>query len=93
MSPLSITPAPFTVAVPDALLDDLRVKLSNARLPAHFDSQCLKDPTKYGVDTKLVEMLREYWLNGYDWRKHEAKINAFRQFKLPVQGLLVFSIL
>ena len=85
------TPRPFKVEVPDAVLSELRRKLESARLPGAFDAQS-KDPIRYGVNVPLVSMLREYWLNGYDWRKHEAELNTFRQFKLSVEGLDVHFI-
>jgi epoxide hydrolase len=30
--------------------------------------------------------LREYWRTGYDWRAHEARLNAFPQFTTTIDG-------
>ena len=30
--------------------------------------------------------LTEYWQNGYDWRRWEARLNAFPQFTTPIDG-------
>ncbi|MFT4607176.1 MAG: hypothetical protein ACI9V8_000574 [Urechidicola sp.] len=29
----------------------------------------------------------DYWINDYDWRKHEAKINSFSHFKIALDGI------
>jgi pimeloyl-ACP methyl ester carboxylesterase len=39
------------------------------------------------VDRALLDVLREHWAEGYDWRKHEAELNAFKHFKLHVEAL------
>lgn len=34
-----------------------------------------------GSPTAFMNRVREYWISEYDWRKHEAKLNAFSHFK------------
>jgi microsomal epoxide hydrolase len=36
--------------------------------------------------------LVDYWRNGFDWRAQEAKLNAFRQFTVPLDGIEVHFI-
>ncbi len=47
---------------------------------------------KYGADLAYLKSLVEYWRDGYDWRKHEAKLNAFKQFKVKLAGIDVHYI-
>jgi|RhiMetdeSRZDD1v2_1073273.scaffolds.fasta_scaffold73833_2 microsomal epoxide hydrolase len=77
------SPRPFTVKVPDAVLTDLRERLARARWPdeipgAHW---------QYGSDLAYVKELVAYWRDRYDWRRHEATLNAFRQFTVPLAGI------
>jgi pimeloyl-ACP methyl ester carboxylesterase len=76
-------PKPFTIQVDDAVLDDLRERLSKTRWSPTFNCRG-KD---YGQEQSLQESLLSYWLTGYDWRKHEKELNSFRNFKMNVQGL------
>ena len=81
-------PLPFRIAVPDADLDVLRAKLAATRLPKAFPHKNLPPyHTPYGVDYTVLEELWRYWLDSYDWRKHEAELNSFAHFKVKVQGL------
>jgi pimeloyl-ACP methyl ester carboxylesterase len=37
-----------------------------------------------GTPVSEVERLKNHWLNNYDWRTHEAKINELPQFTMPI---------
>lgn len=41
------------------------------------------DHTVDGTPVSEVERLKNHWLNNYDWRTHEAKINELPQFTMP----------
>ena len=60
---------PFTIAVPDAVLTDLRERLGRARFP--------DEPSgagwQFGSDLAYVKALTSYWREGYDWRRWEAE--------------------
>lgn len=73
---------PFTVAVPDQALADLKNRLQQTRWPDQIPgTQWL-----YGAKTSYVQQLCDYWANDYDWRKHEAEINRFPQFITEIDG-------
>ncbi|PYM48077.1 MAG: multidrug MFS transporter [Candidatus Rokuibacteriota bacterium] len=74
---------PFTIAVPQAVLDDLRERLARTRFP----DQPPGAPWAYGTDLGYLRELVSYWQTRYDWRKHEAELNGFRQFTAPVAGI------
>jgi len=76
-------PKPFRIDVPQAVLDDLRERLARTRWP----DQAPGAPWAYGADLAYVKELCAYWRERYDWRKHEALLNGFRQFTAPVAGI------
>jgi epoxide hydrolase len=73
---------PFRVDVPQADLDDLAARLRNTRwpdaLPGTGDS--------YGTASQRVQDLAVYWLDGFDWRAVEARLNSFPQFVTEIDG-------
>jgi microsomal epoxide hydrolase len=78
----------FAVAVPDSVLDDLRERLARTRLPDELPDT----GWDYGANLAYVRELVEYWRTEYDWRKHEAEINRFKQFRADVDGLGIHFI-
>lgn len=41
----------------------------------------------YGVNIDYLNELCTYWVDEYDWVKHEREINQFTHFKVPVDGI------
>ena len=74
---------PFTIDVPNELLDDLRARLRNTRWPERE----LVDDWTQGTPLAYVQEVCEYWADGYDWRAREALLNRFDQFTMPVEEL------
>jgi pimeloyl-ACP methyl ester carboxylesterase len=66
---------PFTVAVPDAVLDDLQERLTRSRLPNQIAGIGWGQGTERGFLTDLLD----HWSSGYDWRATEARLNAIPQ--------------
>jgi len=81
MTPMA--PTPFRIAIADTILTDLRERLSRTRFP----DQAPGAPWAFGADLAYVKELCAYWRDRYDWRKHEAVLNGFRQFTAPVAGI------
>jgi hypothetical protein len=73
---------PFRVDVPDADLDDLRSRLGRTRWPDELPGV---DWT-FGVPLAYVRELVDYWRTGFDWRAHEARLNAYPQFTTTIDG-------
>jgi pimeloyl-ACP methyl ester carboxylesterase len=78
-----LAPRPFTVAVPEATLTDLRERLARARFPDEPPGA----GWRYGSDLAYVKSLAAYWRDEYDWRRWEGELNRFRQFTAPVAGI------
>ena len=77
------SPVPFTLDVDQSILDDLKQRLSNVRWP----DEVPENNWKYGTDLAYLKSLVDYWRNQYDWRKHEAVMNGFRQYKVKLAGI------
>lgn len=73
---------PFRIDVPEAELIDLRGRLARTRFPE-------KEPVidwSQGIPLAYVKELCEYWRTSYDWRRAEAHLNEFPQFKTDLTG-------
>jgi microsomal epoxide hydrolase len=40
---------------------------------------------RFGVSREWLSQAKEAWLNTFDWRSHEERINSFPNFKIAVQ--------
>jgi microsomal epoxide hydrolase len=74
---------PFRLEVPDAALADLRERLKRTRFPDEAPGA----PWKTGTSLSYLKELLAYWQSSFDWRRQEARINAFPQFKVPIDGI------
>ena len=79
---------PFTVAFPDADLEDLRARINATRFP---DKETVEDDSQ-GVPLALMKDLARYWATEYDWRKCEARLNAVPNFVTEIDGLEIHFI-
>ncbi|HEX6483314.1 MAG TPA: epoxide hydrolase [Ktedonobacteraceae bacterium] len=73
---------PFTIAIPQAVLDDLRDRLGRTRWPQQLPGV----GWSRGIPLDYLKGLADYWRTGYDWRKYEARLNAFPQFTTQIDG-------
>jgi pimeloyl-ACP methyl ester carboxylesterase len=73
---------PFRIAVPDAVLEDLRERLARTRWPSSSPYPGWEQGTVLGYLQELVA----YWRDHFDWRRHEAVLNGFAQFTASVAG-------
>jgi microsomal epoxide hydrolase len=83
MSGTAVRPSPFTLRVADELLADLKARLERARWP---DEPPL-EAWSTGTSVAYLKGLVDYWRTGFDWRAQEARLNGFRQFKVPLAGI------
>jgi len=79
---------PFRAQVAKEALDDLRRRLKATRWP---DRETVDDPSQ-GVPLATLQRLVQYWGTSYDWRKGEARLNAFPQFMTNIDGIDVHFI-
>ena len=74
---------PFRIDIPDHELDDLKSRLASTRWP----DRETPDDWSQGIPLAYVRELADYWLNTYDWRRAEARVNGFDQFTTTIDGL------
>ncbi len=93
-SPTTAQPAedgsvhPYRVQIPDAELVNLKRRITETRWP---EKELVKDETQ-GVQLATMKALADYWADGYDWRKMEARLNAFPQFVTNIDGVDIHFI-
>ena len=74
---------PFTLAVPEAELEDLRARLRATRWP-----EPATDPGQ-GVALGQLQQRCARWARDYDWRATERRLNAVPQFTTTIDGLRI----
>jgi len=85
---MSLDIEPFTIAIPEAQLDDLRGRLARTRLPEQIPGA----GWDYGTELEYEHELVEYWRDAYDWRTAEAQLNELDHFITNVDGARVHFI-
>jgi pimeloyl-ACP methyl ester carboxylesterase len=79
---------PFKVHVSQAEVDELHRRVLATRWPA---KETVNDQSQ-GVRLASLQDLIHYWATVYDWRKAEAKLNAFPQFITNIDGVDIHFI-
>lgn len=67
---------PFRIAISDKDLVDLDERLLRVRLASGIDDQGCSE----GIEPGFLRDLLEYWASEFDWRVHEARLNALPQY-------------
>jgi pimeloyl-ACP methyl ester carboxylesterase len=79
----SVQPRPFRLDVHDDVLDDLRRRLARTRWPDEIPAS----GWQHGASLQFMRRLTSRWQDGFDWRVQEAKLNAFAQLRVPLDGI------
>jgi len=79
---------PFRVTIPEKELVELRRKIAATRWP----TKELVEDRSQGVQLATLKALAHYWATDYDWRKAEAKLNAYPQFVTKIDGVDIHFI-
>src|SRR5215472_9117238 len=74
---------PFQIDIPETDLEDLRRRLRQTRWP---EAETVDDWSQ-GIPLAYTRALCDYWLDGYDWRTSETRLNRFPQFRTSIDGL------
>ena len=82
---------PFKIAIPDEKINRLKQKLALTDFPDEFPSD---EPWSRGAALSDIKRLAQYWENGFDWRKAEAKLNQLPQYiaKIEVDGFDAYDV-
>jgi pimeloyl-ACP methyl ester carboxylesterase len=73
----------FTIDVPDSLIADLNRRLEATRWPDQIEGAAWD----YGTELQYLRELCTYWRESFDWRAQETRLNAFDQFRIPIDGV------
>jgi len=79
---------PFEVKVPQATLDDLRERLAATRWPDAVEGA----GWDYCASPDYMRELCGYWLEDFDWRAQEGRINSFANYRAEVDGFGIHFI-
>jgi pimeloyl-ACP methyl ester carboxylesterase len=73
---------PFRIRIPEADVDDLRERLRRTRWSPEVPDQ----GWTRGVPVDYLKRLADYWVEKYDWRAQEARLNELPQFTTEIDG-------
>jgi pimeloyl-ACP methyl ester carboxylesterase len=73
---------PFAIDIPEARIEDLRSRLRAVRWPKPVNGAGWSD----GTDLEFLQRFVDYWLNRFDWRAQEKRLNGLPQFMASVDG-------
>ena len=76
---------PFQVSIPETVAADLQGRLRRVRWP---EPETVGDWSQ-GTPLAYLRELCRYWLEDYDWRAAEARLNRFPQFTAEIDGLRI----
>jgi pimeloyl-ACP methyl ester carboxylesterase len=79
---------PFTVAIPQADLDDLQRRLETTR----FAPAAPGDSWEYGTPESYLREMVEYWRTEFDWRAQEARMNEYPQYLTEIDGQTIHFV-
>ncbi|OLN84907.1 putative epoxide hydrolase 4 [Colletotrichum chlorophyti] len=75
---------PFTLSVPDEEYSQFQQLLRLSRIgPPTWESN--HQNGRYGVPHQWLVSTKDYWLNKFDWREQERRINSFSHYKIKVE--------
>jgi pimeloyl-ACP methyl ester carboxylesterase len=83
-----MTVEPFEVSISQATLEDLRERLAATRWPDEIEGA----GWDYGANLEYMKELVGYWLEDFDWRTQEERINSFANYRAEVDGLGIHFI-
>ncbi|MFM7535583.1 MAG: epoxide hydrolase family protein [Acidimicrobiales bacterium] len=77
------TPTPFTIDVPQRDLDDLRDRLARTR----WADDIANSAWTYGVESGWLRSMVSWWLDAYDWRATETRMNEWSHSRVELDGI------
>jgi pimeloyl-ACP methyl ester carboxylesterase len=79
---------PFTAAIPDPALEDLKQRILRTRWPERETV----NGWDQGIPLDYTRALADYWATDYDWRRFEQRLNAWPQFTTEIEGIGIHFI-
>src|SRR5690349_8657971 len=82
MTNTALTIEPFEINIPQSALDDLQERLARTRYAAAWPGAGWGQ----GTPVTYLQSMVERWRDDFDWRAHEARMNAHPQFRTEIDG-------
>ena len=79
---------PFRIEVEESVLEDLRERLARTRFPDQIEGT----GWEYGTPVPYLRELVRYWLDEYDWRAEEARLNQLDHFTTETDGQAIHFV-
>ena len=79
---------PFTIAVPDEVLADLRTRIRNTRWPPAAPGAAWEQ----GADLAYLKELLHDWSDRFDWRARERELNRFHHFRAEIDSVSIHFV-
>jgi pimeloyl-ACP methyl ester carboxylesterase len=86
--PTTFRAEPFSIAVEDAVLDDLRARIRTTRWPDEVPGIGWDQGTEPGFMREVLD----HWADGFDWRECERELNGFNHFRAEVGGVRIHFV-
>src|SRR5690349_24088829 len=79
---------PFSIAVREEVLADLRARIRATR----WAPPAPGEPWEQGTDRDYLRHLLEYWADGFDWRARERELNGFAHSRADLDGVAIHFV-
>jgi len=79
----------FKLNVSDNILKEINLKVKN--YPWHEMPD--DGGWEYGTNLDYMKEISDYWVNKFNWKKHETEINKFSNYTTDVDGIKIHYIL
>src|SRR5690606_8033793 len=79
---------PFTIAIADAEIADLKARLVATRFPDTIEGA----GWDYGTEDAFLRKVVAHWGEKFDWRAAERRLNSFPQFREEIDGEIVHFV-
>ncbi|HYM31266.1 MAG TPA: epoxide hydrolase, partial [Candidatus Cybelea sp.] len=81
-------PKPFRIEISDVAIADLKRRLARARWP----NEPAEGGWRLGTNLDYLRKLVSHWAEAYDWRQHEARLNALPHRTVEIDGQVIHFI-
>ena len=79
---------PFKINISNKIIEDINTKVANYSWHEMPDD----GGWNYGTNLDYMKEISKYWVDKFDWRKTEEKINKFQNFKSSIDGIDIHFI-
>ncbi|MEO1553296.1 MAG: epoxide hydrolase family protein [Pseudomonadota bacterium] len=77
---------PFQIQIPQSKLDEIRQRVADY---TWFPAPAGVPDWQLGMSTPVMRDVQSYWLERYDWRAEEARLNQYPHFIADIDGLSI----